>query len=112
MVLANKRAITKSKAHFFSGMTQDPKYILGLKFTNIYSCLKLKDQRETSFRVHGDKAHVYLEWEWEEDKNDSSIYWAFNKHIFNGQKFITVTNIDLSRWDKQIHFTDVDKNML
>ena len=83
---ANERAITKRKTpYFLIGMNQDPTYILGLKLTNTYSCLKLRDQRKENFKVHVDKkTKMYLEWKWSGDTSDSGIYWAFNKYIFNG----------------------------
>lgn len=63
MQLANGRAITKRKSpYFLTGMNQDPTYILGLKLTNMYSCLKLRDQRQENFKVHVDKkTKMYLE---------------------------------------------------
>ena len=80
-------------------MNQDPTYNLGLKLTNMYSCLKLRDQRQENFKVHVDKkTKMYLEWKWNGgDTSDSGIYWAFNKYILNGYKFIIATYIDLSR---------------
>lgn len=56
MQLANGRAIIKRKSpYFLIGIRKIPTYILGLKLTNTYSCLKLRDERKENFKVHVDK---------------------------------------------------------